>query len=302
MKIELGIKSDPIHYRYSYDWLFDLMKELDCRFLQLGSFPEMYTLEDEFFRSLRKRAEQRGVVIRSCFSSYRELGGFLSGDSYLAKATWRNYERFIQIAAALGADSVGSNPGSVYRDRMESKESGIETYLEKMKKLMALACRQGLKFLAIEPMSSLAEPPSLPEEIDRILGTLEAYYLDNCEVTVPVFTCADISHGVADKHGTVIHDNLSLFEYQIPYMAEFHFKNTDARFEATFGFSEAERKNGIVDLAHVQSIIDRNRERFPVDAMVGYLELSGPKLGRDYSDPALGEMIGRSIDYIRRFF
>ena len=37
MQINLGLKSDPINYRYSYDWLFDLMNEIDLRYLQLGS-------------------------------------------------------------------------------------------------------------------------------------------------------------------------------------------------------------------------------------------------------------------------
>ena len=62
MNIQLGIKSDPIHYRYSYDWLFHLMKELDCRYLQLGSFPELYHLADGFFLSLKERAERWGIA------------------------------------------------------------------------------------------------------------------------------------------------------------------------------------------------------------------------------------------------
>lgn len=302
MNIRLGLKSDPIHYRYSYDWLFDLMKELDCRYLQLGSFPELYHLEDGFFLSLRERARRRDLVIRSCFTSYRELGGFFSGDTYLQRVARRNYERYIQIASLVGAESVGSNPGSVYRDRMETKEEGIRIYLENMKELTAVAWTKGLKFLAIEPMSCLAEPPSRPDELERMLGTLRAHNLDQAGSTVPVYTCADISHGVADDSGRVIHDNLSLFEFQIPYMAEFHFKNTDARFEKTFGFSANERPQGIMDLARLGAIIDRNREKFPVETVVGYLELSGPKLGRDYSDPALRSMIAESIAHIREYF
>ena len=125
MQIGVGIKSDPILYRYSYDWLFDLMGELGLRYLQLGSFPELYNLEDGFFLSLRERAAKRGVVIKSCFSSYRELGGFFSGDRYLQQAARRSYERYIQIASLVGSDSVGSNPGSVYRDKLETKEQGI---------------------------------------------------------------------------------------------------------------------------------------------------------------------------------
>ena len=76
MEIGIGVKSDPIQYRYTYEWLFDLMKEQKVRYLQLGSFFELYMLEDSFFTDLRNLAERRGVEIRSCFTAHRELGGF----------------------------------------------------------------------------------------------------------------------------------------------------------------------------------------------------------------------------------
>ena len=302
MRINLGLKSDPINYRYSFDWLFDLMNEIDLRYLQLGSFPELYTLEDGFFQSLRERAERRGVVIKSCFTSYRELGGFFSGDRYLQQAARRNYERYIEIASLVGADSVGSNPGSVYRDRLETKQEGIRIYLENMKELMVLARDRGLKFLSIEPMSCLAEPPALPEELDQMLDTLQLHHRSNPGSTVPVYFCSDISHGVANRQGRILHDNWKLFEYQIPQMAEFHIKNTDSRFDSTLGFSHEEIARGIVDLSKLWQIINMNWNRFPIDEVVGYLEISGPKLGRDYSDYKLREMIVESVSNIRSSF
>jgi len=301
-KVSLGLKSDPIHYRYSYDWLFNLMKELDLRYLQLGSFPELYNLEDGFFLSLRERAERRGVVIKSCFTSYRELGGFFSGDRYLQQVARRNYERFIEVAAVVGADSVGSSPGSVYRDKLETKQRGIQIYLDNMEELMILARDRGLKFLSIEPMSCLAEPPALPEELDYMLGALQAYHSSHTETTVPVHICGDIGHGIADRYGRVLHDNWGLFEYQIAHMAEFHIKNTDARFDSTFGFSPKELPSGIVDLSRLLEIIKANLKRFPVKNIVGYLEMSGPKLGRDFSDHLLRDMILESVVHIRKFF
>jgi ribulose-phosphate 3-epimerase len=302
VKISLGIKSDPIHCRYSYDWLFALMKELDVRYLQLGSFPELYDLEDDFFLSLKERANGWNVVIKSCFTSYRELGGFFSGDQYLRRVARRNYERYIEIAALVGADSVGSNPGSVYRDRLKTKKQGIRIYLDNMKELMGLAFERGLKYLSIEPMSSLAEPPSLPEELDCMLSVLRAYNQEHKDTTVPVYTCADISHGLADSSGRVIHDNWSMFEYQVPFMAEFHIKNTDFKFGATFGFCPEDLPRGIVDLSRLRDIIEKNRDNFPLGHIVGYLELNGPKLGRDYSDCRLKAMIEGSVAHIRRFF
>ncbi len=40
MSVRLGVKSDPIETRYSFDWLFGIMAEFDVHNLQLGSsFP-----------------------------------------------------------------------------------------------------------------------------------------------------------------------------------------------------------------------------------------------------------------------
>jgi hypothetical protein len=44
MKIELGIKSDPVEYRYSYEWLFRIMEQENVTHLQLGTFFELYQL------------------------------------------------------------------------------------------------------------------------------------------------------------------------------------------------------------------------------------------------------------------
>ncbi len=302
MKVHIGLKSDPIEYRYSFEWLFDRMRELGLRFLQLGSFTELYALEDGFFLELRRQAERRGVQIRSCFTSHRELGGFFSTDPFLERAARRSYERLIRAAALLGAASAGSNPGAVYRDRMDTKARGIACYLGHMQELMAAARAAGLECLTLEPMSCSAEPPASPEEIGTMLGTLDEHHRRHPQTTVPVRLCADISHGFADREGRVVHDNWSLFECGIPYTGEFHFKNTDARFDRTFGFSAVERERGIVDLHRLKALIERNARRFPVPELVGYLELGGPKWGREYSDRLLGDMIAESVAGVRDVF
>lgn len=302
MKLSLGIKSDPIESRYSFDWLFELMAELDLQYMQLGSFPEVFTLEDGYFHELRERAARKGVAIKSCFTTHRDLGGFFRADTYMEKAARTLYERYIQVASLVGSDSVGGNPGSVYRDRMETKAAGIACYLRHMEELMALAREKGLKSLHLEPMSSLAEPPTLPEELNYMLGTLNGYHQRHPQTTVPVYLCSDIGHGYADAEGKVVYDNWRLFEHQVPYMAEFHFKNTDALFDSTFGFSAEESKRGIVDLIRLKQLIEGNRDRFPVDHLVGYLEIGGPKLGRDYSDRRLRDMIEQSIAPIKDCF
>lgn len=302
MKLSLGIKSDPVEYRYSYEWLISIMDELDIRYMQLGSFFELYSLEDDFFHALREQAFKKNILIKSCFTSHRELGGFMTGDPYLERAARRNWERYLHAASVLGVDYAGSNMGAVYRDRPEHKRRGIKCYIRHMKELLALAREKSLKALTLEPMSCMAEPPSTREEISSILKELNDFHRAHPDTTVPLYLCSDITHGLADQHGQTIQDNVSLFEHGISFMAEFHFKNTDERFEATFGFSEEECRRGIVDLEELKGIIEKNKDKFPVDHVVGYLETDGPKRGRDYSDPQLEQMLSGSLTTLKRVF
>ena len=61
MKLHLGIKSDPIQKRYSYEWLFTIMKRLGIQYLQLGGFLELPLLEDDFFYRLREKAGKKDI-------------------------------------------------------------------------------------------------------------------------------------------------------------------------------------------------------------------------------------------------
>jgi ribulose-phosphate 3-epimerase len=299
MDFELGVKSDPIEYRYSFEWLFALMRDCGVRNLQLGSFFELYSLEDGYFRDLRSAAASYGIAIRSVFTAHRELGGFFAGDPGMERAARRNYERLIEAAALLGASYAGSNPGAVLRDRMSTKEAGIRCYLKHMKELMAGARALGLAGLTIEPMSCGAEPPSYPEEIERMLAELGEHHGRESGTTVPAYLCGDISHGLADRDRNIIHGNVELFELGLPYMCEFHIKNTDAAYASTFGFGEEERRRGIVDLDALVETVYRRRDDWPVPLVVGYLEIGGPKLGRDYSDYWLGQQLADSLAAVR---
>jgi len=299
MALELGIKSDPIEYRYSFDWLFKLMQEQSVQFLQVGTFFELYSLDDEWFLELRALAKTYGIKIKSVFTAHRELGGFFSGDGRMEKAARKNYERLIEVAAVLGADTVGSNPGAVFRDRMTYKPAGIECYKRNMQELSHYAYSLGLKALTIEPMSCLAEVPTLPGEVASLMGELAAYYDSNKSTSVPFYLCGDVSHGYADSEKKVIHGNMELFDRFLPLMCEFHFKNTDAIFGSTFGFGPQDLQKGIVDVAEIVRLVRRRHSELPVDEFVGYLEIGGPKLGRDYSDMLLGAQLAQSLGHIK---
>ncbi len=301
LTIELGVKADPIEYRYSYPWLFRILADEGIRHLQLGTFFELYQLPDAYFSALREQAAAYGVSITSCFTAHRELGGFYRCEPGWEAVARRNYERFIEVGALVGARSVGSNPGAVSRDRFETKAEGNACYLRNMKGLMAYAHERGLERLCIEPMSALSEPPTLPDEIQAMAEELMAHHRAT-PGTVPIGYCADVSHGYADREGVVRFSHLELLEATVPWLTELHLKNTDALFNSTFGFSDEERARGIVDLRAVRDLLHAKTDVLPADRIVAYLELGGPKMGRDYSDYRLEEQLRASIRHAKEVF
>lgn len=295
LALELGVKSDPIEYRYSFDWLFALMERNGIRQLQLGSFFELYQLEDSWFRELRAKAADHGIAITSVFTAHRELGGFFEGDPRFEAVARRNFERLIEVAALVGARHVGSNPGAAYRDRMGDKAAGLARYSSHVKDLTRKACDLGLEALTLEPMSCSAEPPTTAAEIRSLMEDFAAFHAANPGTTVPVYLCGDISHGLADESKHVLEGNIELFEAGIPWMCEFHLKNTDANFGSTFGFGPEERARGIVDLSSIFALARSRSADWPLRRVVAYLEIGGPKLGRDWSDKLLGRQLEESL-------
>jgi ribulose-phosphate 3-epimerase len=300
--LHLGVKTDPIECRYSWDWLFSILQEEDVKYVQLGSFFEMYQLPDRFFLDLRSQAEHRGIRIASVFTAHRELGGFLRADEAWERVARASYRRAIEVGSLVGASSVGSNPGAVMRDQMSRKEKGLRCYLENMKRLMHYARECGVPTLAIEPMSCLAEPPSLPSEITEVARELSTYHSEHADDTSPVGYCFDVSHGYVDSARRLRHTNEELLQAALPYVTEMHLKNTDAWLESTFGFGEGERSKGIIDIPAIRECLIRNGDRLPVKELIGYLEIGGPKVGRDYSDCQLESMLRDSLHYLKATF
>lgn len=301
-EIRLGAKTDPIERRHSFAWFFRILQEEKIPCVQLGTFFELYQLPDAFFRDLRARAADFGLEISSVFTSHRELGGFFLGDPAWETVARRNFERLVDVAGIVGARTVGSNPGSVPRDLMELKAGGISSYLRHAKELLHRCHDAGVSALLLEPMSSVAEPPSSPEEIRAMLEDLLSYHRARPEGTAAPGVCFDVSHGCAGREGAPRHSPLDLLEASIPYVWDLHLKNTDARLERTFGFGEAEASRGVVDLAAVRDRLLAAGDRLPVREVVAYLELPGPKLGRDASDARLEADLRESLRHVREVF
>ncbi|MFW6217892.1 MAG: ribulose-phosphate 3-epimerase, partial [Verrucomicrobiota bacterium] len=270
--------------------------------LQLGSFFEIYQLPDSYFVDLKREAANHGITIDSLFTAHRELGGFFQEDPAWAQVARRNFERFIEIGALVGAQSVGSNPGAVMRDRMGLKERGIACYLAHMRELMHFAHERGVEWLTIEPMSCLAEPPTLPEEMAAMGRELADYHAAHPESTARVGFCTDIAHGYLNADETECVNPVDLFKASMPWLYEIHLKNTDARFNSTFGFEPSNLERGIIDVAEFRRLIMENAGTIPVDTLGCYLEIGGPKTGRDYSDGLLEAQLRESLAHLKASF
>jgi ribulose-phosphate 3-epimerase len=303
LTLHVGLKSDPVEYRYSYEWLFRLMAEEDIHYAQLGSFFELYHLPDEYFIDLRHMAEDYDIHIASLFTSHRELGGIMRDEHPAwASVVRRNSERFIQVGALLGADSVGTNMGAVVRDRMGFKDEGMRRHVGHMKELLGYAHQQGMPCLTLEPMSCLAEPPTPPDEIQRVAEELLAHHHQHPDRTASFGYCVDVAHGHVDADFNLVWDNYQLLGATLPYLRELHLKNTDRHFEAVFGFSPAERERGIVQVKAIRDFLLQNADVIPVKELIGYLEVGGPKRGRDYADAKLEEGLRVSLRHLRQTF
>jgi len=303
LQLSVGVKSDPVEYRFSYEWLFRLMAEEDVHYVQLGSFFELYHLPDEYFVDLRQLADEYEVRITSLFTSHRELGGMLRDEhpawDWVAR---RNLKRLVEVGALLGAQCVGSNMGAIVRDRMGFKEEGIRRRVHYMKELMDYAHEQGVPCLTLEPMSCLAEPPTLPGEIRDVAEELLAHHRQHPDRTASFGYCVDVAHGYVNGDFKLAWDNHQLLEATLPYLRELHLKNTDHHFEAVFGFSPAEREKGIIQIEAIRDYLVQNVDVIPVKELIGYLELGGPKRGRDYSDSKLEGDLRVSLRYLRETF
>jgi sugar phosphate isomerase/epimerase len=298
MRFFLGIKTDPIEHRFSYAWLFRLMAEEGARFAQLGTFCELYSLPDTYFHDLRETAALHGIRIESVFTTHRELGGFMRREVGWEASARRSYERLIEVAALVGASTAGANAGSVLRDDLSFKDEAIRRYLVHMKELMQYAAQKGVGWLTVEPMSCLAEPPTTPTEIVSMMDELTSYHQAHTETTAKIGLCVDIAHGYADRQRTVVYPPMDLIAAAVPYMREIHLKNTDETFDATFGFAAEERGRGIVDVPLVKTYLQSRAQEIPVHDLVGYLEIGGPKSGRDYSDEKLEKALRQSLRYL----
>ncbi len=125
------------------------------------------------------------------------------------------------------------------------------------------------------------------------------YHRKHATTTAKVGYCVDVAHGYANRTQQIIHDHVALLDASVPYLYELHLKNTDALYNSTFGFSESERKRGIIDVAPLLRRLQTQAARLPVKVIGAYLEIGGPKTGRDYSDCHLEKALLDSLQFLK---
>ena len=93
-----------------------------------------------------------------------------------------------------------------------------------------------------------------------------------------------------------------MLEAALPWTSELHLKNTDALYNATFGFMPAEREKGIIDIAAIREFVRARAGKLPVKTLIGYLEIGGPKTGRDFTDGNLEQMLRESLRHLKETY
>jgi len=294
----LGLKTDPIETRYSYPWLFRLLAEEGVRHVQLGTFFELYQLPDSFFLQLRGQAAEHGIAISSVFTAHRELGGWFRFEPGFLNVSRKNLRRLIEVGGLVGAESVGFNAGAVLRDRPQDLKPGHTAFQREFTDALRFARDRGVGTLTLEPMSTWAEPPTLPEEIKAMGQTFAAVHAADPYGTARFGYCLDVAHGYLNPAGVVVHDHWALMEATLPWLHELHLKNTDARYHSTFGFGPG-TENGIIDLAAVHHFVSGKLADLGIPGPIAYLEVGGPKVGRDNTDSQLEAELRASLRAIQ---
>lgn len=290
----LGLKTDPIETRFSYPWLFQILREEGVRHVQLGTFFELYQLPDGFFRELRDQAQAADITISSVFTAHRELGGWFRPETGFVDVARTNLRRLIHIGGLLGAESVGFNAGAVLRDRRPDLASGLRIFQREFADALKVAKDCNVGTLTLEPMSTWAEPPTLPADISRMGQECAAMHEADPTGTAQFGYCVDVAHGYLNESGKVVHDHWDLIQATLPWLHELHLKNTDARYHSTFGFGPG-TEHGIIDIGALRDFFRLHRADMRNPHPIAYLEIGGPKIGRDNTDPHLEAELRASL-------
>ena len=153
-------------------------------------------------------------------------------------------------------------------------------------------------------MSSLYELPSTPEEVrEHRARSWATWHAAHAATTVPLQLCGDISHGVADADGTGRARQLEPLRDADPVDAGVSLQEHGRHLQLDVRLRPGGAGSRASSTLHrLKGLIDANAGRFPCGEVTGYLEIGGPKLGREYSDRHLERMLVESLQALKAVF
>jgi len=221
---------------------------------------------------------QRGLTITSLFTGAFTRVNHLAHPDADVRKWWQGYFRLlIDVAASLGAKSVGSHPGILSARDDENprvREIRVQQNIEGWHALAAHAAQAGLQFLLWEPMSISREQGHTIAEARKLQDRL------NDGPAVPIMVCLDVDHG--DVSSTNPRDTdpyawLQEFALDAPVV---HLKQSSTNKGGHWPFTKEHNANGrIVPMKVVETLRSNGayntelvfelsfREREPFDRM-----------------------------------
>lgn len=298
-RFRLGINSGFATNRYPEPevWLRIVGRDLGIRCVQFVAdllhplLPD--DLIDQQIGRILRAADRYGVEIHTCYtSSQTRYGLMLHPDPGFRRAYFTFLERFLRIAARLGAKGAGSNLGALsitdLRDPRR-RDQRISEAIRSWQRLSRAAKRLGLQFLIFEPMSVPRELPHTISETKRLYQQL------NQGSAIPILLNLDVDHGdlaSPDPRDTDPYSWLRELAHLSPVI---HLKQSCPNKGGHWPFTPQHNRRGIIRPRKVLEAIEQSGAREAVLA----LEISHRE--RLPWDEQVEQDLAASVSYWRRY-
>ena len=200
MPVELGLNTGFALNRFTTpeEWIPLVGEVLKIKLVQFTADLLTPSLPDKIVKKQLQRinalSSKHGLKIKHTFTSAFTRVNHLAHPDAELRDYWLNwFKRFVDISAALGAESMGGHLGIFtvkdYHDP-EIRRERFGQVIEAWKKIADYAAKKKLlKYLTWEPMSIGREMGETIEEAKRIHRIL------NMDIALPMKLCLDVDHG-----------------------------------------------------------------------------------------------------------
>ncbi|MDQ2730524.1 MAG: sugar phosphate isomerase/epimerase [Armatimonadota bacterium] len=243
-------------------------------------------------------ARSKNMRISSVFTFYRDGGAVAHPDPAIRAAAQQALYSLADEAAAVGAPYACASFMTALRDDFDRDPRACQDRaFHAWAEWMTYARIAGLQGLLVEMSAQAREDFATIEQTRSTLKRLQDYHQAHPDTTAPVELCYDVGHGMAleespDKSDRDFRAWFRAFPMSI---REVHLKNTDIDFLATWPFTPAYEKTGIVQ---PQEIIAAVRDILEGEVYL-MLEIAG-KRGREAGERQILEDLTISVDVWKR--